>query len=187
MKTMAATELGLENPRSVDENDHVNPVENTEITRVDSVDFIRQANVEEDNFSEVKASPEIMLTNNVIDELHKSFGDEIFFTITDEGRTKYVIAEVQRHISLNNNKTKGELGPSFAKPKNMWTQINRMDFGIGGLARALTLPLLGKRELRDVEVRLYGGQNTRRGKAVDEEGNIVDILAGLDSHPCWEQ
>nr|POE92140.1 hypothetical protein CFP56_47139 [Quercus suber] len=49
MKTAAMRELGLENPRSADEDDPVNSVMDTEITRIDSVDFARQANVKEDN------------------------------------------------------------------------------------------------------------------------------------------
>ena len=38
--------------------------------------------------------------------------------------------------------------PSISMPKTTWTRINRMDFGLGGLTKALTLPSLGKRDTR---------------------------------------
>ena len=31
------------------------------------------------------------------------------------------------------------------KPKSTWTRFNRMDFGLGGLSKALMLPARGKR------------------------------------------
>ena len=185
MKMAVVTALGPKKPRSVDKDDPVNLVK--EITRMDSVDFVHQANVEEDNSSEAKVRLEITLTDNEIDELHKSFGDDISYSITDEGITNCMTNGVQRHMPLNDTKTMGEPGPSFVKPKNTWTRINRMDFGLGGLARAITLPVLGKRELKDGEVGQYEERNTKRGKIVEEEGNIVDISAGVDSHPCREQ
>ena len=185
MKMVAVTTLGLENPRSVDKDDLVNLVK--EIMCMDGVDFVHQANVEEDNSSEAKARLEITLTNNEIDELHKSFSDDISYSITDEGITNCMTNGVQRHKPLNDTKMTEEPGPSSVKPKNTWTRINRMDFGLGGLARAITLSILGKRELKDGEVRQYEEQNTKRGKIVEEKGNIVDISASVDSHPCREQ
>ena len=61
-----------------------------------------------------------------------------------------------------------------------------MDFGLGGLAKGIALLGLGKRELRDGEVRQQEEQNIERSKIVEEEGNFVDISAGVDSHPCRE-
>ena len=37
------------------------------------------------------------------------------------------------------------VGPSSVKPKSTWTRFNRMDFGLGGLSKALQLPNRGKR------------------------------------------
>ena len=185
MKMAAVMALGPENPMSVDKDDPMNLVE--EIMRMDSVDFVCQANMEKDNSSEAKASLEITLTDNEIDELHKSFGDDISYSITDEGRTNCMTDGVQRHVPLNDTKIMGEPGPSSLKPKNTWTRINRMDFGLGGLARAISLPVLGKRGLKDGEVGQYKEQNTKRGKIVENEGNIFDISARVDSHPCREQ
>ena len=86
--------------------------------------------MEEDNSSEAKARLEITLTDNEIDELHKSFGDDISYSITDEGITNCMRNGVQRHMPLNDTKTMEEPGPSSVKPKNTWTRINRMDFGV---------------------------------------------------------
>lgn len=185
MKMAAVMALGPENPMSVDKDDPMNLVE--EIMCMDSVDFVRQANMEEDNASEAKARLEITLTDNEIDELHKSFSDDISYSITDEGRTNCITDGVQRHVPLNDTKIMGEPGPSSFKPKNTWTRINIMDFGLGGLARAITLPVLGKRGLRDGEVGQYEEQNTKRGKIMEKEGNIFDISVRVDNHPYREQ
>lgn len=39
----------------------------------------------------------------------------------------------------------GKVGFINLKPKSTWTTINRMDFGLGGLSKALRLPTRGKR------------------------------------------
>ena len=116
MKMVVVMALGPENPMSANKDDPMNLVE--EIMCMDSVDFVRQANMEEDNSSEAKARPEITLTDNEIDELHKSFGDDISYSITDEGRTNCMTDGVQRHVPLNDTKIMGEPGPSSLKPKN---------------------------------------------------------------------
>ena len=56
----------------------------------------------------------------------------------------------------------------------MWTRINRKDFGLSGLVRAITLPALGKRDLKDNVGRQYEEQDTKKGKVVNEEGSFVD-------------
>ena len=56
------------------------------------------------------------------------------------------------HVPLNMFNTHLGLevsGPSFVKSKSTWTRINRMDFGLGGLARAFATSRLGKHELSD--------------------------------------
>ena len=69
----------------------------------------------------------------------------------------------------------------------MWTRINRKDFGLSGLVRAITLPALGKRDLKDNVGRQYEEHDTKKGKMVNEEGSFVDTSSpgegGGDSHP----
>ena len=56
----------------------------------------------------------------------------------------------------------------------MWTRINRKDFGLSGLVGEITLPALGKRDLKDNVGRQYEEQDTTKGKVVNEEGSFVD-------------
>ena len=69
----------------------------------------------------------------------------------------------------------------------MWTRINRKDFGLRGLVGEITLPALGKRDLKDNVGRQYEEQDTKKGKVVNEEGSFVDTSSpgegGGDSHP----
>ena len=75
-------------------------------------------------------------------------------------------------------------GLSSSRPRTTWTCINRMDFGLGGLGRALTLPSLGKRNTRATSSEQDEDHQTKRGRV---EGSDVEISAGVDSHPCWTQ
>ena len=59
-----------------------------------------------------------------------------------------------------------------------------MDFGLGGLARALMLPSLGKRDTRKTSSGQDEDHQTKRGRV---EGSDVEISAGVDSHPCQKQ
>lgn len=75
-------------------------------------------------------------------------------------------------------------GPSSSRPRTTWTRINRMDFELGGLAKALTLPSLGKRDTRATNSRQDEDHETKRGRV---EGSDVEISVGVDSHPCRKQ
>ncbi|XP_075636927.1 uncharacterized protein LOC142609203 [Castanea sativa] len=59
-----------------------------------------------------------------------------------------------------------------------------MEFGLGGLARAITLPTFGKRDMRDDVGEQVDKNEHKRGKVVNEEGVSDDLSAGVDSHPC---
>ena len=80
-----------------------------------------------------------------------------------------------------------QTGPMQLKPKNTWTRMNRMDFGLSGLTRTITLPGLGKRDVREREGMQIEEQNAKRGRLSDEEQNKDDVSAGVESHPCREQ
>ena len=51
---------------------------------------------------------------------------------------------------FDSNTTSDIVGPSNSKPKGTWTRINRMDFGLGGLTKAIIIPRLGKRDSCEV-------------------------------------
>lgn len=73
------------------------------------------------------------------------------------------------------------------KPKSTWTRFNRMEFGPGGLARAITLPTLGKRDMRDDVGEQVDENEHKRGKVVNEEGVSDDLSMGVDNHLCRKQ
>ena len=77
--------------------------------------------------------------------------------------------------------------PSFVKSKRTWTRINRMDFGLGSLARAFATSRLGKRELSDEDYEQDEQQRNKRNKQDEVEGSLDDISAGVDGHPYREQ
>ena len=81
--------------------------------------------------------------------------------------------------------------PSNLKPKSTWTRINRMDFGLGGLSKALLLPNRGKRssesnreEKQRETIDIREAKHVKVGGGDDVE-NIISI--GVESHPFWEQ
>ena len=77
--------------------------------------------------------------------------------------------------------------PSFVKSKSTWTRINRMDFGLGSLARAFATSRLGKRELSDEDCEQDEQHRNKRNKQDEVEGSLDDISAGVDGHPYREQ
>ncbi|KAL0007845.1 hypothetical protein SO802_009347 [Lithocarpus litseifolius] len=78
------------------------------------------------------------------------------------------------------------VGPSSVKPKSTWTRFNRMDFGLGGLSKALQLPIRGKRRSDSTrEDELWDHSDLRefkRGKIGDgdngEEFHLSRTLVG---------
>ena len=95
--------------------------------------------------------------------------------------------EGTEHVPYNNQPSLEGAGLSNFKPKSTWTRFNRMEFGLGGLARAITLPTLGKRNLRDDVDEQVDGNEHKRGKVDNEDGFSEDLSAGVDSHPCRKQ
>lgn len=186
MTATAAREVGPENPRNDDKDDAENPRIDTEIMHTNGVDYAGHANMKESNSMAVSSSPEIMQTlfGNV--ELNTSLGEELSFLKMDEGRAENKSDGVKSLVLSSNEKPTDESGPSISKPKNTWTRINRMDFGLGDLARAITLPALGKKDLRDNANWQNEEQENKRGKVVNEEGSFVYISTGVDYHPCQE-
>ena len=80
-------------------------------------------------------------------------------------------------------------GLAISWPKTTWTRINRMDFGLGGLTKALTLPSLGKRDTRtnsndqDEDIQTKKGRVELRGSV---EGSDVKISTGVGQPPLPE-
>ena len=88
------------------------------------------------------------------------------------------------------NQTLDRGGSRLTKPKPTWTRINRMDFRLGGISKALMLPTIGKRistfDLEVKKIEIHDRRSVKRGKVGNEGENIDDISAGVENHPCWE-
>ena len=74
------------------------------------------------------------------------------------------------NLKLKVDKARPDANPSglsLSRPST-WTRINRMDFGLSGFTRAITLPTLGKRDaVHEADVCIEGNQGAptlKRGK-----------------------
>nr|POF03385.1 hypothetical protein CFP56_60574 [Quercus suber] len=136
-------------------NQHTNPKSNLEeVTSNDTVnlmvaDPLKTAAMMEESLE----NPRTVDEDKEVNDLHKNFSDAIF--LVDEGRINCMIDVANSHMlpnNLSNAMTLEVLGPSSIKPKTTLTRINRMDFGLGGLAKAIAIPRLHKCELWDGEI-----------------------------------
>ena len=67
-------------------------------------------------------------------------------------------------------------GFRLTKPKSTWTRINRMDFGLGEISRALKLPTLGKRNSRPEVGEGSEADYDKRVVKCGKGGNMIMIL-----------
>nr|POF18187.1 hypothetical protein CFP56_50722 [Quercus suber] len=114
-----AAEVGNENPRVVDEVEAENSGPFTDSMQTDAVLGANRADVEELNSGE------------------------------NEVQVVSRLEELLEHVPYNNQPSLDGARLSNFKPKSTWTRFNRMEFGLGGLACAITLLTLGKRDMRD--------------------------------------
>nr|POE45992.1 hypothetical protein CFP56_53129 [Quercus suber] len=175
-KTVAVMEESPESSKAVDADEAVNPGE---------IFSNVEANVEGKNCTKAM---KIMAIDKEDNHDSKSFDDTTFSV--DEAQENRTIEEDHMHVPFNelNTHTVWEVpGPSDVKPKSTWTRINIMDFGLGGLARAITMTGLGKRELRDEDCEQNEQQRNKKRKQDEVECSFLDTSARVDSHPCREQ
>ena len=83
--------------------------------------------------------------------------------------------------------TPDQIGPTHLKPKNTWTRMNRMDFGLSGFTKSITLPSLGKRDAHEIQGIQIEEQILKKGRLSTEEEIKDDVSARVESHPCREQ
>ena len=188
MQTVVAErEVGNENPRVSDKVEAKNLGVVTDSMQADGVFCASHTNVEEYNSVGVNPSLDIKLTLNGKVDLNTWTEKELAHTTTDEVQVEIRPDGFQEHMLLTNELSTAGSGLFNSKPKTTWTRINRMDFGLGGLARAITFPTLGKRDMRDTVGERIDEHETKRGKVINEEGLSKEISAGVDSHPCRKQ
>ena len=68
-----------------------------------------------------------------------------------------------------------QTGPMQPKPKITWTRMNRMDFGLSGLTKSITLPGLGKRDVRERQGMQIEEQTAKKGRLSAEEKTKDDV------------
>ncbi|KAK9985251.1 hypothetical protein SO802_030202 [Lithocarpus litseifolius] len=138
-----------ENPRITDGVDTENLGTVTDSMQADAELDVNQANVEDHNSGPVFSKPNIQPLLNGMPDLNRLTAKEVNSDNRDavqvESRSE-VLSEQGPH---KNHPSMDGAGLSNLKPKSTWTRFNRMEFGFGGLARAITLPTLGKRDMRD--------------------------------------
>ncbi|KAK9991580.1 hypothetical protein SO802_026565 [Lithocarpus litseifolius] len=182
-----AVEESNENPRITDGVDTENLGLVTDSMQADAELDANQADVEEHNSGAVFSKPNIQPLLNGLPDLNMLTAKEVNSDNRDavqvESRSE-VLPEQGPH---KNHPSMDGAGLSNLKPKSTWTRFNRMEFGFGGLAHAITLPTLRKRDMRDDVSELIDGNDNKRGKVINKEGVLDDLSAGVDSHPCRKQ
>ncbi|KAK9993984.1 hypothetical protein SO802_023687 [Lithocarpus litseifolius] len=128
-------------------------------------------------------NPSVVPSMHDIADSHTGFEEELDLSNSKAERADFHMDG----LVLGNDKLMETNGLSLSRPKATWTRINRMDFGLGGLARALTLPSLGKRDTRSDQDEDYQTKKGRMEGCSCREGCDVEISAGVDSHPCRKQ
>ena len=182
MKEMVATREEVpRNPWVDDKDDAVNLGNVAGIMRADGIDH---ANVKKVDFGVVCFSLSILPTLKENVESHTGFKEGFVLSNLEAVQAEYRVDGLLDNSFSDVDKLSDKPRPSSFRPKTTWTRINRMDFRLGGLAKAITLPSLGKRDTRATSSGHNEEHETKRGRV---EGNVVDILAGMDNHPCWKQ
>nr|POF00459.1 hypothetical protein CFP56_43316 [Quercus suber] len=183
-----------ENSGNPSANDEANSVKvgaeaegEAEIKHAKGAESSNHANVTQMEFESVCPTPNLMPILESNADSHTGCVEELMGSNVEVGQTEFR-EDGSYKKSLNDvDKPTDEVGLSTTRPKTTWTRINRMDFGLGGLTRAITLSSLGKRDVRETSSGQVEDHEAKRGRVLDEEDNLVDISAGVDSHPCREQ
>ena len=152
-----------------------------------SVGYDCHANMKETNTVCGGLGLEIQQIGQINTELNADIDKGLSFPKMSEGQTDDTSSKLQSHVLSTNTTTLNMIGPSTSKPKGTWTRINRMDFGLNGLTRAITLPGLGKRDPQELQDWQDEEQNIKKGKVSNDEGSNDYVSVGVEIHPCRKQ
>nr|POE85718.1 hypothetical protein CFP56_35836 [Quercus suber] len=182
-----AVEVGDENPRIVDEVEAENFGIVTDSMQTDAVLGAKGADVEKQNTGVISSEPDIQLVLNGRPNLNTWTEKEVKRANRNEVQLVSRSEEGIEHMPCNNQPSLEGAGLSNFKPKSTWTRFNRMEFGLGGLAHAITLSPLGKKDMRDDVDEQVDGNEHKRGKVDNGGGFSEDLSARVDNHPCRKQ
>lgn len=149
-----ARENSLENPSNMDKGYSVNQGMGTDIVHGNNIKNKCYANVQELNAKTGELNAYMGLENMLIGqsniEINERADKGLDWFENNKGRPGLFPMEINEHVVSDSNTILDKDGPSNFKPKGTWTRINRMEFGLGGLTKAITIPGLGKRISREV-------------------------------------
>nr|POE96733.1 hypothetical protein CFP56_43459 [Quercus suber] len=186
----AARENRMENPSNVERGFSVNHGMNAENvhginTNIECIDNVQEliaetGEINEDmgpkimlvgqsNTGEINEDkgPRIMLAGQSNTELNERADKGMIRSGNIEGLSDFPV-ESSEHVDSNSNTTLNKNGPNNFGPKGTWTQINRMEFGLGGPTKPITLPALGKRNTHAVQEEQMDVQDTKRSDVVQQ-------------------
>ena len=143
--------------------------------------------MEEHNSRVVISNSDIQLIYNSMPNLNTWTEKDVESATMNEVQEVSKLEEFFEHVPHTNQLSMDGAGLSNFKPKSTWTRFNRMEFGLGGLACAITFPSLGKRDMRDDVGEQVDENEHKRGKVVNEGGVSEDLSTGVDSYPCQKQ
>ena len=146
--TMEAHVFSHENPSVTDKDNAVIQGKRAELVHIDSSKSNAHAHVTDIKSALKETGPKIQ---------HVVQLDTDFTEAEETGEIKNKTGGVHvKPMSLEEQNSKfgtlfstpDQIGPIHLKPKNTWTRMNRMDFGLSGFTKSITLPGLGKRDTR---------------------------------------
>ena len=187
VETMEAHDFSHENPSITDRVNAMIQGNRAELAHVDSSQSNTHAHVTDTNFALKETGPKIQQVNQLVSD---------FTEAKDTGETKIKTGGVHvKSISLEDQISEfgtlfsnpDQTGPMHLKPKNTWTRMNRMDFGLSGLTKSITLPGLGKSDGRERQEMQIEKQTVKKGRLSAKEKTKDDVSTGVKSHPCREQ
>ena len=176
-----------ENPSKLDKGFSMNHGMDAKITHVTCASHEFHANVKDVNAEKGESGPDSLPTGQLATELNAESVKRLDQSDLDKGQPDIIPVEIQSHALPDNITNPDKTGPNNSEPKGTWTRINRMDFGLAGLTKAITISGLGKRDSRDVKERQHDEQLIKQGKASSAEGSMECRSAGVENHPCREQ
>nr|POF27328.1 hypothetical protein CFP56_14446 [Quercus suber] len=184
---MAGHVFSHENPRVTDKDSAVIQGKGIDIVHVDSSEINAHAHTTDTNSALKETVPKFQQDDHLVTNFSEVEETSVINNKTGGDQVKSISLENQNFNVGSFSSTPVQIGPSQLKPKSTWTRINRMDFGLGGFTNSITLPGLGKRDVREIQGMQFEEQKLKKGRLSTKEDINNDGSAGVESHPCREQ
>ena len=187
MATMEAHGFSHENPSVTDKVNAVIQGKRAELAHIDSSQSNAHAHLTDTESALKETGPKIQQVDQLVSDFIEAKETGEIKIKTGGVHVKPSSLEDQTYKSGTLFSTPDQTGPMHLKPKNTWTRMNRMDFGLSGLTKSITLPSLGNRDVHERQGMQIEEQTLKKGRLNGEEETKDDVSAGVESHPCREQ